>query len=209
MHEGGGVLPEHRDVRDLLDRHQLCRQALGQCMGIGEGPLGGVDVDHRHLSCSFTGFERMVWDQPRAGAPTDSAARSMRPATSSGCDTIATWLAEISTVVAPIRAANWRSASGGIASSSFATRYQLGSDFHAGTPITSAKADPASGCWTAHIARARARSTSPAKRPTKSSSDNHTKPRWSVNLWTSAGVTGPCESSAPSDSPWSRPNAAM
>jgi len=38
----------------------------------------------------------------------------------------------ISTVVAPMRLANWRSASGGIASSFWATRYQDGRDFQAG-----------------------------------------------------------------------------
>ena len=37
-------------------------------------------------------------------------------------------------VVAPMRLANSRSASGGMAWSSVATRYQDGSGFHAGTP---------------------------------------------------------------------------
>ena len=31
----------------------------------------------------------------------------------------------------------------------------------------------------------------------------------SVNRCASAGVTAPCDSSPPSDSPWSSPNAAM
>ena len=48
-------------------------------------------------------------------------------------------------VVAPIRAANCCSASGGMASSFCATRYQDGSDFQAGTPITSVKADGGQG----------------------------------------------------------------
>ena len=43
--------------------------------------------------------------------------------------------------VAPMRVANCRSASGGIASSFAATRYQEGSDLQAGAPITSAKAE--------------------------------------------------------------------
>src|SRR5690348_14871847 len=72
-------------------------------------------------------------------------------ATSPGWETIATWLEGISTVVAPMRAANCRSASGGSASSPAATRYQDGRVFQAGTPITSVKADAASGCCTAYI----------------------------------------------------------
>ena len=54
---------------------------------------------------------------------------------------MATWLAATSTVVAPIRVANWRSACGGIASSYWATKYHDGSDFQAGTPITSVNAE--------------------------------------------------------------------
>src|SRR6266581_6827624 len=65
--------------------------------------------------------------------------------TSCGWDTIATWLDGTSAVVAPIRAANWRSASGGMASSLAATRYQVGCDFQAGTPITSPNEDAARG----------------------------------------------------------------
>src|SRR6059036_4141026 len=90
---------------------------------------------------------------------------------------MATWLDGISTVSAPIRAANWRSASGGIASSFCATRYQDGSDFHAGTPITSVNAEDASACCTAYRTRARVGSTSPAKWLTKSSSESQPKPR--------------------------------
>src|SRR5438132_12180501 len=67
----------------------------------------------------------------------ERAAVSMSVATSSGWETIATWLDGTSTVVAPIRLANSRSASGGIAWSSAATRYQDGTDFQAGTPTTS------------------------------------------------------------------------
>src|SRR5437660_9790676 len=139
----------------------------------------------------------------------ERAAVSMSVATSSGCETIATWLDGTSTVVAPIRSANCRSASGGSASSLRATRYQEGSDFHAGAPMTSVKAEEASACWTAYITRARVGSTSPAKWLTKSSSESQPKPRESVNRCASAGVTGPCERSAPSDSPSSRPKAAM
>src|ERR1700722_17224844 len=94
---------------------------------------------------------------------TASAAISMSRATSSGWETIATWLDGISTVVAPIRAANCRSAAGGRAWSSVATRYQDGSVFQAGTSITSSKADMASGCCTAYITLAWTGSTSAAK----------------------------------------------
>ena len=92
---------------------------------------------------------RVVSGRPRRRPPRPPS-RS-RSATSAGWETIATWLDGISTVVAPIRAANCRSASGGIASSFCATRYQDGSDFHAGSPMTSVKADDASGCWTAYM----------------------------------------------------------
>src|SRR5207237_9963818 len=112
-------------------------------------------------------------------------------------------------VGAPIRLANWGSASGGMAWSWVATRYQDGSDFQAGTPIASVNVEPASGCWTAYITLARTGSTSAAKWLTKSSSDSQPKPCLSVNRWASAGVTGPWDSSAPSDSPSSSPNAAM
>src|SRR3984885_2265782 len=92
--------------------------------------------------------------------------------TSPGWETIATWLEGISTVVAPMRLANKRSASGGSASSSVATRYQDGSVFQAGTPIASPKADMARGCCTAYITVALTGSTSAAKWLTKSSSDS-------------------------------------
>src|SRR5689334_12146347 len=122
-------------------------------------------------------------------------------ATSPGWETIGTWLDEISTVVAPMRLANMRSASGGSAWSSAATRYQDGSDFQAGTPITSPKAEVARACCTAYITFALIGSTSAAKWLTKSSSDSQAKPRLSVNRCASAGVGGPWDSSAPSDSP--------
>jgi len=76
---------------------------------------------------------------------------------------IATCPEAISTVAAPMRLANWRSASGRIASSCSATRYQVGWDFQAGTPMTSPNADRASPCCTAYITFAVTGSTSPAK----------------------------------------------
>ena len=66
-------------------------------------------------------------------------------------------------VAAPMRLAKRRSASGGMAWSSVATRYQHGSDFHAGTPITSVKVEPASACCVACMTLARTGSTSAAK----------------------------------------------
>src|SRR5260370_24963259 len=83
-------------------------------------------------------------------------------ATSPGRETIARWLDAISTVAAPIRLANRRSASGGSAWSSAATRYQDGSVFQAGTPITSPKAEVATACCTAYITFALTGSTSVA-----------------------------------------------
>src|SRR5580704_6501379 len=60
------------------------------------------------------------------------AAALMSCTTSCGWETIATWLDGTSTVVAPMRLANRRWASGGIASSFVATRNQVGSAFQAG-----------------------------------------------------------------------------
>src|SRR5712671_5000934 len=60
------------------------------------------------------------------------AAVLMSCTTSCGWETIATWLDGTSMVVAPIRLANRRWASGGSAWSSVATRYQDGSAFQAG-----------------------------------------------------------------------------
>src|SRR6266487_839488 len=67
------------------------------------------------------------------------AAVSMSCTTSSGWETIATWFVGTSTVAAPMRLANRRSASGGMAWSPSATRDQDGSAFQAGTPITSCR----------------------------------------------------------------------
>src|SRR5580704_2687984 len=96
--------------------------------------------------------------------------------TSFGCETIATWLLGTSTVVAPIRLAKRRSASGGIAWSLAATMYHDGSDFQAGTPITSSRVDADSPCWTANITFALAGATSAAKYDTKSPSGIQAKP---------------------------------
>src|SRR3989442_8438201 len=103
-----------------------------------------------------------------------SAAVWMSRTTSLACETMATWLEWTSTVSASMRLANRRWASGGMASSFVATRYQAGSDFQAGTSITSVNVLAASGCWTANITRARAASTSAAKWLGKSFSESQT-----------------------------------
>src|SRR6266567_4008983 len=92
-----------------------------------------------------------------------SAAASMSWVTSAGWATMATWLEGTSMVVAPMRLANRRSASGGIAWSCVATRYHEGRDFQAGTPITSVNVEPARGCCAACITLAWTGSTSAAK----------------------------------------------
>src|ERR1700722_15071745 len=102
------------------------------------------------LDCVDIDFSDCRLTPAQAGAaPAVAAAVSIRSATSVGWETIATWLEGAPTVVAPIRAANRRSASGGIASSFWATRYQDGSHLHAGVPITSVNAEEASACWAA------------------------------------------------------------
>src|SRR5258705_13034389 len=100
---------------------------------------------------------------PQAGTAAALAASTMSSVTSAGCDTIATWLDGTSTVVAPMRLANWRSASGGIASSFCATRCQLGCDFQAGSPMTVSNVLIAIGCCTAYMTRAFTGSTSAAQ----------------------------------------------
>ena len=79
---------------------------------------------------------RVVDDARAVGAAVQRCPEQARR-TSSGWETIATWFEETSTVVAPMRLANSRSASGGIAWSPSAIRNHDGSDFQAGTPITS------------------------------------------------------------------------
>src|SRR5690242_5658037 len=100
----------------------------------------------------------------------------MSRSTSSGWETMATWLVETSTLVAPMRGANCRWASGGIAWSPSAMRKHVGRDFHAGTPITSPSALQCNGCWTANMTSALVGSTSAAKCFTKSSSGSQANP---------------------------------
>ena len=138
-----------------------------------------------------------------------AAAVSIIVTTSPGWDTIATWFVGTSVVVAPIRAANCRSASGGIAWSPSATRNQDGSDFQAGVPITSSNAEACRGCCTACITLALLGSTSAAKWFTKSSSGSQAKPCSSMSRCAVAGVGGPCSCKAPIDSPSSSAKPAM
>lgn len=69
-----------------------------------------------------------VWRMPAPGdaavAAQVSAAAVISCVTSAGWETMATWLEGTSMVVAPMRLANARSASGGMAWSCVATRYQ-------------------------------------------------------------------------------------
>src|SRR6202040_1853473 len=176
------------------DPHQCGSQVACEGFWIRERTARGVDVDHWHGFFSFY-----------LTAAVTFAAASINRTTSSGWDTIARWLELTSIVLAPIRLANMRSASGGIASSLVATRYQEGCDFQAGTPITSSKVLIDSPCWTAHMTIARLLSTSEAKWVTKSSSGSQAKACSSTIRWASAGVGVPPLSSAPSDSPLSRP----
>src|SRR6266853_983311 len=124
-------------------------------------------------------------------AATTLAAAWINRTTSAGWDAIARWPAGTSVVVAPMRLANERSASGGIASSSVATRYQLGIDFQAGAAITSSKVLIDRPCCTANITFARLFSTPEAKCVTKSSSGIQAKACSSTTRWASEGVGGP------------------
>src|SRR5438445_2483970 len=85
MDKGSGVLAEHRDIRNLLDRHQLGRQALGQRMGTGEGPVGGVDIDHRHRRFSFVWWVRARAELGTDGIPNDSAGGRESRGSAEGC----------------------------------------------------------------------------------------------------------------------------
>ena len=108
-----------------------------------------------------------------------------------GWEIIATWPDATSTVVAPMRSANSRSAAGGMASSFAATRNQDGRDFQAGTPITSCRVEVASACWTAYMTLAWTGLMSPAKCFRKSSSPIQAKPSLSMSRWASVGVGAP------------------
>src|SRR5260221_14296328 len=96
-------------------------------------------------------FAQLTAQETAQAVAAACAAVLMSCTTSCGWETIATWLDGTSMVVAPIRLANRRWASGGSAWSSAATRYQDGSAFQAGIPIMSWKADAASACCTAYM----------------------------------------------------------
>src|SRR2546428_5989335 len=153
------------------------------------------------VSCAKSASAQLTAEDAAQAVTATCAAVSMSFTTSSGWETIATWLVGTSTVVAPMRLANSRSASGGIAWSPSATMYQDGSDFQAGTPISSWRAVADNGCWTAYITLALTGSTSAAKWFTKSSSGSQANPCLSMMRCASAGVGGPCPSKAPMDSP--------
>src|SRR5258708_11992408 len=94
-------------------------------------------------SCARDALAQLTAQETAQAVAAARAAVLMSCTTSCGWETIATWLDGTSMVVAPIRLANRRWASGGSAWSSAATRYQDGSAFQPGTPITSLKSDPA------------------------------------------------------------------
>src|SRR4051812_43994812 len=140
----------------LEDRVRVGRPRLDRTPLAVEDVLAGVDELARALHAALV--DRVAGHRlglPRrpvayaAATGTAAAAVSMSSTTWSGCEIIGTWLEATSTVVAPMRWANWRSPSGGIASSFSATMYQVGSDFHAGAPIFWASAPVCTGCWTA------------------------------------------------------------
>src|SRR5678815_471639 len=82
----------------------------------------------------------------------------------SGWDRNDTWEAATSTIVAFARSAMNRCNAGGIARSWVPSKYQHGSDFHAGGPDgTAANAAAAYGRWAAAITAAVSASTSAAK----------------------------------------------
>src|SRR5467141_3027394 len=102
-------MAEHRDVRNLLNLHQRGGELARERLGVLERSSSGVYVDHGHdIYLLLAGID---------------AAASMSVTTSLGWLTITRWPAATSTVCAPIRLANIRSASDGMASSFLATRY--------------------------------------------------------------------------------------
>src|SRR5205807_4702205 len=142
---------------------------------IGEGSRRPASTSSA-ASCARDALAQLTAQDAAQAVTAACVAVSMSFATSSGWETIATWLDGTSTVVAPMRLANRRWASGGSAWSSAATRYQDGSAFQAGIPIMSWKADADSACCTAYMTLAFTGSTSAAKWLTKSSSGNQAKP---------------------------------
>src|SRR5260221_12819154 len=96
-------------------------------------------------------FAQLTAQETAQAVAAACAAALMSCTTSSGWETIATWLDGTSMGVAPIRLANRRWAAGGSAWSSTGASYQDGSAFQAAIPIMSWKADAASACCTAYM----------------------------------------------------------
>src|SRR4051794_18173724 len=113
--------------------------------------LVGGSAQLMAASCARDALAQLTAEDAAQAITVACAAVLMSCTTSCGWETIATWLAGTSTVMAPMRLANRRSASGGSAWSSAATIYQVGSAFQAGTPITSWKADADKACCTAYM----------------------------------------------------------
>src|SRR6266498_2617441 len=89
--------------------------------------LVGGSAQLMAASCARDALAQLTAEDAAQAVTAACAAVSMSFTTSSGCETIATWFVGTSTVVAPMRLANRRSASGGIAWSPSATRNQDGS----------------------------------------------------------------------------------
>src|SRR5262245_53387049 len=100
----------------------------------------------------------------------------MTAATSFGFDSIATWLASNSVVVAFIRFAKKRSRSGAIAPSSLDTIYHDGLVFHATLDTLVSNAETWMGPWVAATTRASAGGRSDAKCLTTASVGRLMKP---------------------------------
>src|SRR5713226_1078892 len=84
----------------------------------------------------------------------------MKPATVTGWEMNAVWDPAMDLVVAPMRSAMNRSASGAMALSRSETRYQLGLDFQPAAVAASVSAATDSGRWVANMTSARSMGTS-------------------------------------------------
>src|SRR5262245_5590124 len=132
----------------------------------------------------------------------------MTAATSFGFDSIDTWLAVNSVVVAFMRFAKKRSRSGAIAPSSVETTYQDGLLFHATLNTLLPKAETLMGPWVAATTRASAGGRSDAKCLTTASMGRVMKPCASTIGAASAGGAGYGLPRSPITSPASGPKAA-
>jgi hypothetical protein len=54
VHESGGILPEHRDIGNLLDLHHGRSEIDCQLMGVRERAGTRVNIDHGHGSAPIS-----------------------------------------------------------------------------------------------------------------------------------------------------------